>query len=154
MADAYTEQIVNAIELLLDGATDAGSNVQRGQVHPHEANKLPAIAIFMGPDTPDAEYHPASLDWAFTVLIETTVSVPADYTDMSPAVETPLAELRKQIHALLLADHRLGLAFVIKVDPGPASQPILDGDGEVPVGSQVLQFDVRYRSSFADISEL
>lgn len=148
---ARAESILAAIETLLDGTTDAGANVQRGQVYAHEETKLPAIAIFMGPDVPAGEMQTGFTDWDLTVLIQTTVSIAAWYTDMSAAVETSLNALREQIHALLLADHTLGLSYVIDTTAGPAEQPIIDGDGELPVGSQILQFVVRYRASFSDI---
>lgn len=152
MADLRAEQILAAIASTLTGLTTTGANVQRAQIYPHELTKLPALSIFSGDDIPDSELDLNLIDWRLTVLIEATVKIAPSYTGYGTALETDLAQIRKEVHTALLADHTLGLAFVLDVLPGTAQKPDLNGDAEIPIGSQILQFQVMYRSSRLDPS--
>lgn len=154
MPDLRAEQIMSQVAASLT-ATSAGDNVERAKIYPHQVAeaKMPAIAIYMGPDAPVDELQTSKIDWELTVLIETADRVEVDeYSGLEAGVETKLAELRKEVHAALFADYTLGLSFVHDILPGPASQPILDSDGNLPHGSQLLQFQVRYRTSRTDVS--
>lgn len=153
MADARAEQILAAIATALTGLASTGSNVQRGQIYAHEAARLPALAITMGADVPATELQSGLLDWELSVFVETVDQVDADeYAGYDVGLEAKVNQMRKEVHAALFADHTLGLAFVHDIIPGPAQQPTLDGDGKLPIGSQLLNFVVRYRSSRGDIS--
>ena len=152
MADLLAEQILAAVKTLVTGLTTTGANVQRGQVYGHEQADLPALGVFMGPDTPDQEYQTGFIDWELVILIEATAEAGAAYTDLDSGIDTTLNQIRKEVHAAIMADHTLGLAFVIDTTPGPAQQPTLSGEGSEPTGSQVLEFTVNYRTSRADAS--
>ena len=151
MADARAEQIMVAVKTAVTGLTTTGANVQRGQVYPHESNKLPALGVLMGPDVPAVELQTALLDWELTVAIECAVQADI-YNGSESGIETDLAQIRKEVHAALFADHTLGLSFVLDIEPGPAQQPQISGDGNFPIGSMVLNFVIHYRTSRTDIS--
>ncbi len=150
---ARSEQIMQAIETALTGLTTTGSRVQRGQIYPHEADQIPALGILTGPDAPAAEYQTGLIDWELTAFVEAVAEIPATYTTPGSGIETALAVIRAEVHAALMADYTLGLAFVIDIEPGPVQQPILDSDGNLPIGSIVMSFVIHYRTSRADLSQ-
>ena len=153
MADLRAEQILAAIKTLLIGLATTGSNVQRGQVHGHEADKLPALALTMGQDIPAAEYQTGIIDWELTIVIEATASVAAAYTATESGLDGDLNQIRKEVYLAVMVDHTLGLDFVIDIAPGPAAEPVLSAEGNLPVGSQAIEFVITYRASRTDISE-
>ncbi len=148
---ARAETILATVKTLLTGLTTTGSNVQRGQIYGHQAADLPALAIFMGADQPELEQQTGLIDWELTLRVESTVLIDAEYTADDAGLDTQLNLIREEVHAALMADHTLGLAFVIDVTPGAAGEPNLSGDGAEPIGSQVLEFLIQYRSSRVDI---
>ena len=152
MADARSEQIMSAVETALAGLTTTGANVQRGQVYPHQAADLPALGIMTGDDVPAAEYQTARLDWLLTVIVEAVAGIDADYTTQASTIESTLAQIRKEVHIALFADHTLGLSFVLDIQPGAVGQPLLDREGQIPLGSLTMLFVVNYRTSRTDIS--
>jgi len=152
MADARSEQIIAAIKALLIGLTTTGANVQRGQVYEHEAAKLPALSLYMGSDVPAGEHQTGLIDWDLSVNIVATVSVIAAYTANESLVDRDLNQIRKEVHAVMMADYTLGLAFVIDVAPGIAAEPVLSGESATPHGSQSIEYIISYRTSRADIS--
>ncbi len=143
----FAEQIIAEIETLVTGLTTTGSNVQRGQVHPHELAALPALAVFMGADQVVAEYQTNAFDWELSVFIETAVELADPYTTLDSGIDTQLNTIRKEVHAAIMADHTLGLSSVVNVTPVVASQPTLSGEGQRPLASQMLEYVVKYRSS-------
>lgn len=153
MADLRAEQILAAIEPLITGLAMTGQNVQRGQIRSHEAEKLPALSLTMGQDVPANEYITGVIDWELTVVIEATASVPAAYTATESGLDGDLNQIRKEVYLAIMADHTLGLDFVIDIQPGPANEPILSGDGALPVGSQAHEFVITYRANRSDLSE-
>jgi hypothetical protein len=152
MADARAEQIIAAIKTTLTGLTTTGARVQRGQIYNHEETKLPALAITMGADVPVAEYQTDLLDWELAVRIEASANIETDYITQDSLLDQALNQIRKEVHAAVMADHTQGLAFVIDTTPGPASEPLLSGEGAQPIGSLVLEYIIRYRTSRQDIS--
>ena len=153
MADLRAEQILAAIKPLITGLATTGQNVQRGQVHDHEADKLPALSLSMGQDIPANEYQTGVIDWELTIVIEATASVGAAYTATESGLDGDLNQIRKELYLAIMADHTLGLDFVIDIAPGPANEPILSAEGSLPVGSQASEFVITYRASRTDISE-
>lgn len=148
---ARAESILATIETTLTGLTTTGSNVQRGQIYRHELAKLPAIAIFMGADDLAAEFQTGLIDWELTVKIESTVMLDSVYTELGTTLETVLNLIREEVHAAIMADHTLGLAYVIDITPGSAGEPILSGEGSEATASQSIEFVIRYRTSRTDI---
>ena len=150
---ARAESILDAVETVLTGLTTTGSNVERGKVYGYQASELPALGLYMGADAPAAEYQTGIIDWELTIRIESMVSIDAannsSLTDST--VETQLNLIREEVHAAVMADHTLGLSYVIDIMPGAASEPILSGDGAEPTGSQIIEYLIHYRTSRADI---
>jgi len=152
MADARAEQIIAAIKTAVTGLTTTGTRVQRGQVYNHEETKLPALGVVMGADEPVSEYQNEFIDWALTVRIEASANIESDYITQDSLIDQALNQIRKEVYVAVMADHTQGLAFVIDTDPGPASEPVLSGDGALPIGSQAIEFIITYRTSRQDLS--
>lgn len=155
MPDSHAEQILDAMRSLVVAAdTDAADRIERGRIYPHEDDqaKYPAIGMMMGADVLEREHLSGFIDWELSVFFESVVRPAATYTSLESTLEQELNEMRKQIHAAIMATPTLGLSFVIDTVPVLAEAPVLDGEGKLPTGSQVIQFTVRYRSSRADIS--
>lgn len=148
---ARAESVMGAVATAITGLATTGANVQRGQIYGHQVTDLPALALYMGADSPAAEHQTGLIDWELTIRIESTVTLDSSYTTMGNTLETSLNVIREEIHAALLADHTLGLAYVIDVTPGPAAAPELSGEGNEPIASQALEFIVKYRTTRADI---
>ncbi|MCH7882125.1 MAG: hypothetical protein IIB69_11250 [Proteobacteria bacterium] len=152
MPDARAEQIIQAVKTLITGLATTGANVQRGQVHRHQESELPALSLRMGADIPAGEHQTGLVDWELGILIESTASVNASYTANESLIDQVLNSIRKEVHIAIMADHTLGLGFVIDIRPGPANEPILSGESKEPTGSQVVEYIVIYRTSRTDIS--
>jgi len=153
MADARAELIMAAVRALITGLVTTGANVQRGQIYNHESEKLPALALSMGPDIPDAEFQFDKILWSLTLSIESTIKLTDSYLENTSDLETALNNIRNEVYAAVMADHQLGLGFVNDTIPGPAGRPVIDGEGDYPTGSQVMDFIVSYKASRADISQ-
>lgn len=152
MADARAEQILAAIKTACTGLTTTGANIQRGQVYPHDESALPALGVFMGADQVISELQTGLVDWELTVLIQSAVKATAEYTTLDSLVDQQLNQIRKEVHAAVMASPRLGLTFVIDTAADIAEAPRLESEGAYPYGFQTIGFTVTYRSSRSDIS--
>lgn len=146
MADAREEQILAAITTAVTGLTTTGTNVFRGRSYPLDANDLPGLLVFMGPDTLQQELTDTNIDWFLGVGIEAYVQT------TSTVVDTKLAKIRKEVHTAIMTTPGLGLSFVIDTRPISAAEPEVDGDGAKPTARRRLEFIVHYRTSRTDIS--
>ncbi len=152
MADARSEQIIGECLTLLTGLTTTGANVQRGQVYPHEPDKIPAIAIYAGSDDLVQEHESSFIDWRMQLIIEAVVHIKSEYTLYNSLADQQLSTIRKEVHAALMADYTLGLGFVLDITPAGASEPELEKTGDGVTAIQQIVFEVMYRTSRTDIS--
>ena len=67
-----------------------------------------------------------------------------------PTVKAELRRQRRYIHAALMADATLGLAFVVACKYQGAEKATLNGNGEVMAGSLTSNWRVHYRMNFLD----
>ncbi len=146
MALAREEQILAAVTTVVTGLATTGTNVFRGRAYPLESNDLPGLLVYLGPDTPSQDLMESFIDWQLGVGVECYVQ------SATTTLDTTLAQIRKEVHAAIMATPRLGLSFVSDTAPGPAAEPEIEGEGSKPVGRRRLEFIVTYRSSRADIS--
>ncbi len=144
MADLHAEQIMVAAKSAITGLTTTGSNVERGRTRPATGDD--ALSVYMGNDSPVMDLGPGLMDWDLEVIIE------AHTRSSTEQIDSRLNQVRKEVHLAMMADHTLGLAFVIDVMPGPANEPELDAENNKPAGSQRIVYTVRYRASRNDLS--
>ena len=141
------EEIMDAIVLKLIGLTTTGTNVVRGQIYDLSESQVPGLAIFMGEDILDEELSNSLYNWTVTIYIESKVSSPTTQVDQI------LNTIRGEVHAAIMADYTLGLpSFVINTNPVIAPEPDLSPNGSKPIGTQRLQYTVKYRTSRTDLS--
>lgn len=146
MADHRAEQILAAFTTACTGLATTGSNVQRDQVDPVEST--PALSIEMGADTV-VEGSDRNMGLLDSVL---DVEVMA-YVKNSTGLSTQLNQIRKEVHAAIYADTKLGLSSIV-IDTGytGAGDVIKSGDLEKEAAQQVFHYQVWYRHSLTDAS--
>lgn len=141
-----TEDVLEAIETLLTGLTTTTTNVKRAQVYDVPANKLPFLAISGGEDIVDNQLMQSFIDWNLTVFIDVLAT---GTTDALPAL---LNTIRGEVHAALMGDFQLSLAYVHFVAAVTSEQPEISVDGDKPIAKQRLTYMVKYRTNWANFN--
>lgn len=145
MATLLAETIMQTIQSTLVAGVSA--TVFRGRVDPLEDSQLPAIAIFQGAEEPAGELGQLNNAYMDQLLqVRTEVAAKA----IQENVETDLNDLRRQVHALLLAPNALNLAYVIDIIPDGVDEPVIDGSGEQYTGTMVIKWIIYYRHQYTD----
>lgn len=140
------EEIMDSIVSILTGLTTTGNNVVRGQVYDLAETQVPGLAIFMGEDILEDELSNSVYDWNLSIYIESKAA------ESTTQIDQVLNTIRGEVHAAIMADYTLGLNFVIDTDPVIAPEPDLSAIGAKPIGTQRLQYVVKYRTSRTDLS--
>lgn len=141
------EEIMDAVALALTGLTTTGANVIRGQVYDLPEDQVPGLAIFMGEDVLDEELSNSFYDWTVSIYIESKAM------HSTTQIDQILNTIRGEVHAAIMANYTLGLPnFVIDTNPISAAEPELSASGSKPIGTQRLQYNVKYRTSRTDLS--
>ena len=146
MADAREEQITAAVKTAVTDLATTKGNVFRGRAYPLESSNLPALLVYMGPDTPAVELLENFIDWQLGIAVEVYVQT------VNGDIDTALAKIRKEVHAAIMGTPQLGLSFVIDTVPILAAEPEIEGEGKNQIGRRRLEFVVTYRTSRTDIS--
>lgn len=136
---------MQTIESVLDAGMTA--TIFRGRVDPLADAQLPAVGLFQGAEAPadeDGRLNMAYMDQLLQVRTEV-----ADRAT-SANIETELNELRRQVHAILMAPNPLSLAYVIDIIPAGVEEPVIDGSGDKYTGTMVVNWIVYYRHQHAD----
>lgn len=141
------EIILRTIFHLCSGLPSVGDNVFRSLVHGNDAEKLPALNIRMGTDTPlTIDVSNISFNDSMLAVNCEAVCKKLGYSD----IETTLNEIRAEATAAIMADRKLGLDFVYDVVEVGAEEPQFSGEGEKPLAVQRFSFNVKYRRSLID----
>jgi hypothetical protein len=146
MANHRAEQVVAAVQAAVTGLTTTGARVDRGRDDDIDAAKTPALRVATGDDTVVDPWAQSLLDSELEVLVNAYVHTGASN------VETLLSTIRKEVTIALMADQKLGLAFVHSIVELGASRPDKATDGAKPAGRLEMKFRVKYRRSVADPS--
>ncbi len=148
MADARSEQIIDAIVALLSvpGLTTTGTNVHRGRAYPYQDEELPALSVYLGSDQVIDELESSFIDWELTIVVEAYVKTVAE------SVDAVLGRIRKEVHIAIMASYTQGLSFVYDTIPENVSAPVINGEGDQTVITQVFEYKLHYRTSRTDIS--
>ena len=149
MADHRAEQIMDAVVAKLTGLATTGANVTRGRVYNIERQAIPHLSIYRGENRPvaDADQNMAFSDWVLAVNIEAVVK------SATSQIDEVLAQIEKEVTIALKADRTQGLEFVLDTMEAGSSEPALDGDGDQPVATMIMQFLFKYRRSITDPSQ-
>ncbi len=132
------ESILAAVTTAVSGLATTGANVLRG--YGVQLPGLPGLVVKMGADESIAGFSVSIVARRLEVEIEARVKQAADS-------DTVLNQVRAEVYAALMADPRLGLAYVVdtvhQVDAAPD-----DKDLTAAVVRQVMTFSVDYRHSY------
>lgn len=131
---------MQALKTALDGTTQVGSRIYRSRVAALARAECPAVSVEPLQDTPTNNVLP-KLDHLLIVQIAVFVrgSMPDQLAD--PIID--------DIHKKLIGNAPLN-ALLTGLEPGPTNWLLLDGDQDI--GVITLDYEVRYRTTFADLS--
>ena len=136
------ESILAAIKTALTGTAGVGTRIYRSRVEPFARGESPAIVIEPISDTPEQNTSLPTLDWTLRVRI--VVIERADIPDQ--AADDTIEDM----HSKLMADLTLG-GYAIDVQPAQTSFQLLEADE--PAGVIFCEYEIRYRSEVADLSQ-
>ena len=136
------ESILAAIKTALTGTAGVGTRIYRSRVEPFSRGESPAIVIEPVSDTPVQNTSLPTLDW--TLRIRVVVIERADVPDQ--AADDTIEDM----HSKLMADLTLG-GLAIDVQPAQTSFQLLEADE--PAGVIFCEYEIRYRSEVADVSQ-
>ena len=136
------ESILAAVASTLAGTAGVGTRIYRSRVEPFGRGESPAIVIEPVSDTPEQNTSLPTLDW--TLRIRIVVVERADIPDQ--AADDTIEDM----HSKLMSDLTLG-GHAIDIQPAQTSFQLLESDQ--PAGVIFCEYDVRYRSEVADLSQ-
>lgn len=143
--EARSEIIMQTVKTLLTGLTTTGDNVFRGYNYKFDDAELPALLITQDDDEVVSE-SVATVDWLMTI------NIAAHIKEAGTDIDRTLNRIRKEVHAALRADHKLGLAFVINTKPEGIAKPDIETDKEKPTATQDIEYSVMYRTGVDDLT--
>lgn len=134
------EAILNAIETNLTGLAITGANVQRDRVYPPEKEKLPALSITQGEESPLAPANNVSYQDS---ILEVSIHIYVKASDFN----TQFNNIKAQVYAALMADIKQGVEYVIDTKWQGDSAPNISGEAEQKTLKAEMRFAVWYRHS-------
>lgn len=136
------ESILAAIKTALSGTAGVGTRIYRSRPEPLSRGESPAIVIEPVSDTPEQNTSLPTLDWTLRVRIVVIerATVPDQAAD----------DTIEDLHSKIMADLTLG-GLAIDVMPATTSFQLLEADQ--PAGVIFCEYDVRYRSQVADLTQ-
>lgn len=136
------EDILAAIRTALTDTTGVGTRIYRSRVEPMSRGESPALVIEPLTDTPVQNTALPTLDWTLRVRI--SVIVRATVPDQSAD------EIIESLHSKVMADLTLG-GEAIDVQPAQTTFNFFEADQ--PAGVIFCEYDVRYRTEVADLTQ-
>lgn len=136
------ENILAAIKTALAGTTGVGTRIYRSRVEPMSRAESPAIVIEPVSDNPVQNTSLPTLDWTLRVRIVVIErgTVPDQAAD----------DTIQSLHSKMMADLTLG-GYAIDVEPAQTTFQLLEADQ--PLGLIICEFEIRYRTKVADLSQ-
>jgi hypothetical protein len=140
MPPTIREQILQAFVAALQGTAQVGTRIYRSRVAALARGESPALVVEPLRDVPTNNVLP-KLDWAFQAQVAIIVRGMAPDQLADPIVD--------DVHKRLISNAPLN-ALLTGLQPGPVAWLLVDGDQDA--GVITLDYEVRYRTSFADLS--
>jgi hypothetical protein len=136
------ENILAAIETVLAGTAGVGTRIYRSRAEPMSRGESPAIIIEPISDTPVQNTSLPTLDWTLRVRIVVIerATVPDQAAD----------DTIESLHSKVMSDLTLG-GYAIDVQPAQTSYQLIEADQ--PAGVISCEFEIRYRTQVADLSQ-
>lgn len=136
------ESILAAVKTALTNTTGVGTRIYRSRVDPLSRGESPAIIIEPISDTPEQNTSLPTLDW--TLRIRVVVIERSDIPDQAAD------DTIESLHSKLMADLTLG-GLAIDIQPAQTSFQLLEADQ--PAGVIFCEYEIRYRSQVADLTQ-
>jgi len=136
------ESILAAVKTALTGTAGVGTRIYRSRVDPLSRGESPAIIVEPISDTPEQNTSLPTLDWTLrirVVVIERS-NVPDQAAD----------DTIEDMHSKLMSDLTLG-GKAIDIQPAQTTFQLLEADQ--PAGVIFCEYEIRYRSQVADLSQ-
>lgn len=135
------EQILAQIASTLASTAGVDGRVYRSRVTAVARAESPILIIEPVSDTAQQFTSLPKLDWTLRVRVVVVVRSDNSYTDADPIIES--------LHSKIMADLTLG-GYAQDVQPAVTSFEFLDADK--PAGVFSNEFDVKYRTTVADLT--
>jgi len=135
------EQILAQIASTLASTAGVSGRVYRSRVTAAARTESPMIVIEPVNDTSQQITSLPKLDWTMRVRVVVVVRSVNAYTDADPVIES--------MHSKIMSDLTLG-GYAIDVQPVLTTFEFLDADQ--PAGVFSNEYDVKYRTTVADLT--
>ena len=136
------EDILAAIKTVLAGTTNVGTRIYRSRVEAVSRAESPALVIEPLSDTPVQNTALPTLDWTLRVRISVIVRGTSPDNVADPTIES--------LHSKVMSDLTLG-GEAIDVQPAQTTFNFFEADQ--PAGVIFCEYDVRYRTQVADLTQ-
>ena len=130
------QQIRNAIATLVTGLSTTGSNVYASRIYRLQASELPALLVYTESETSTRSHMQNALERNLSVRVEGIAKATADLDDT-------LDTIAQEVEAALGGQSPAGVEELVL----EGTDMTLNGDAEQPVGSVVMEYLVRYRTT-------
>ena len=134
------EQVLVAFKSTVTGLATTGANTQRGRLY--DLVNLPALVVEKGIDARVAEKNMAVIDRILSIKVTAVVQAVEE-------LESSLNQIAAEVYASLMADHTMGLDFVIDLNFSDDGAPVIETGGETPIALMEMTYDIMYRHSYA-----
>lgn len=136
------EDILAAIKTALAGTTGVGTRIYRSRVEAVARAESPALVIEPLTDNPVQNTALPTLDWTLRVRISVIVRGETPDKVADPTIQS--------LHSKIMADLTLG-GEAIDVEPAQTTFNFFEADN--PAGVIFCEYDVRYRTQVADLTQ-
>lgn len=136
------EDILAAIRTALTDTTGVGTRIYRSRVEAVTRAESPALVVEPLSDTPVQNTALPTLDWTLRVRISVIVRGATPDKVADPTIQS--------LHSKIMADLTLG-GEAIDVQPAQTTFNFFEADN--PAGVIFCEYDVRYRTQVADLTQ-
>ena len=136
------ENILASIKSTLANTTGVGTRIYRSRVEPRSRGESPAIVIEPISDDADQNTSMPTLDWTLRIRVSVIerASIPDQEAD----------DTIESLHSKIMSDLTVG-GYAIDVQPVRTEFEFIEADQ--PLGIISNEFEIRYRTQVADLTQ-
>ncbi|GAA5442646.1 hypothetical protein Misp06_00820 [Microbulbifer sp. NBRC 101763] len=117
-----SQQLLDAVTAAVTGLVTTGTNVEQTRIYARD--KLPALSVRLGERRVVSTLGNSFIDAEQDIYIDIYVAGKSDQID------DKMLQIDGEIHAALMADHALGLDFVVDLEPQGLGEPDTEHAGK------------------------
>jgi hypothetical protein len=129
-------QIREAMKAALTGLPTTGAKVFKSRDWPRNAEELPALLIYSGPESSEPVDFDEATDRDYDVVVEVALFAGAD------GIDDFMDQIAVEVENAVQADQTFG--GLAKSTTLTGSEPDVNLDGEMPFGSLAMTYSVNY----------